>query len=193
MRRWAWIALVVLLAACSNGDEGGDSAGSTTAPTVVDRSNPIPPELEPFLARIDPDLVFTATYTVLQRAGGTTADVTVQATADGTTTITSGDLVVELPASTADEARLSELGIFSTFFAAGPAAQIEATARRADADEPLFDARTVAGVELECVRVPVAGATASQWCLTPEGVFGFVSTPSVQYELTSYEPSAEDV
>ena len=181
MRRWAWLALVVLLAACSD-DDAGDRAGSTTAPTVIDRSKPIPPDLEAFLARVDPGLAFTATYTVLQRAGGTTAEVTV----DGTT-ITAGDLVVELPASTADEARLNELGIFSTFFAAGPAAQIEATARRADADDPLFDTRTVAGVELECVRVPVSGATASQWCLTPEGVFGFVSTPSVQYELSSYE------
>jgi hypothetical protein len=182
VRRWAWIALVALLASCGGDDDGaGDSAGSTTAPTVVDRSNPIPPDLEAFLARVDPSLAFTATYTVLQRAGGTTAEVTV----DGTT-ISAGDLVVQLPASTADEARLSELGIFSTFFAAGPAAQIEATARRADADEPLFDTRTVAGVELDCVRVPVTGATASQWCLTPEGVFGFVSTPSVQYELTSY-------
>jgi len=190
VRRRALIALAALAlaaAACGGGgDDGGDSTSPTAVPqpTVIDRDNPITPELEAYLARVDPDLAFTATYTVLQRAGGTTSTVTVDA--DGTITAKDGELVVERPADTADEAKLNELGIFSTFYAEGPAAQIEATARRADADDPIFATRTVAGVELDCVQVPVLGATASQWCLTPEGIFGFVSTPAVQYELTAY-------
>jgi len=178
MRRVALIVLVALLGACGDDDEGVvDQPGG-----VIQRDRPVPAELQAFLDRVDPSLDFTATWSVLQRAGGTTASVTYDAGS-----ITVDDLVVTLPATTEDDAALSAYGIFSTFWAEGPAAQIAATARRSDAGDPIFEERTVLGMTLDCVEVPVLGATASQWCLTPDGIFGWVSTPSVQYELTAYE------
>lgn len=189
MRRLPLIALLLVgvSVGCGSGD-GGDAGPSTTADDgVVERDRPLTPELEAFLDRVDTGRPFTATYEVLRRAGGVTSEVTVTRTATSTE-VTSGTLRVVLPASTDEEAALSDIGIFSTFFAAGPAAAIEGTARRADADDPVFSVRRVLGLELECVEVPVLGTSASAWCLTPEGVFGYVDTPAVQYELTEYEP-----
>ena len=187
MRR---LLVIVCAAALALGACGEDDPAAV-APVddgVVERDKPLSAELEAFLARVDTTTAFEATYEVLQRAGGTTAQVKVQRDALGGGEVTSGMLRVRLPASTEEEARLSELGIFSTFFADGPVAQITATAQRADADDPIFETRTLddLGLELDCVRVPVQGATASQWCLTDAGVFGFVTTPSVQYQLTAY-------
>lgn len=180
------LALVVIAAACA-GDGGGAGTPTTVDDGVVERNRPLTPELEAFLARVDTERPFTATYEVLRRAGGVRSQVTVARTSTSTE-VTSGALRVLLPASTDEETELSALGIFSTFFADGPAATIEATARRADADDPVFTARTVLNLNLRCVEVPVLGASASEWCLTPEGIFGYVDTPSVQYELKEYRP-----
>ena len=89
-----------------------------------------------------------------------------------------------------DEAKLSALGIFSTFYAAGPVSALTVDARRSTAGAPVFSEMTVAGVELACAAVPQAGVVSQTACLTPEGVFGYVDNTAVRIELLRYEVTA---
>src|SRR5581483_7352840 len=85
-----------------------------------------------------------------------------------------GDVVVRGPEpSTADEAKLSAYGIFSSFFGPGPLQQLQVDARRPTAGAPVFSDRTVAGVAVQCAGVPLAGVVATTVCLTPQGVVGW--------------------
>ena len=86
------------------------------------------------------------------------------------------------------EALLSEVGLFSRFFSTGPAQALATDARRSTAGEPETSTRTVAGVEVRCMAIPQRSQVAATYCLTDEGVFGWVDTPAVRYELTTYEP-----
>jgi hypothetical protein len=93
------------------------------------------------------------------------------------------------------EQLLTDVGVFSRFFATGPKEALVTAAGRADAGAPVFSSRTVAGVPLECAAVPVGGVVPTVSCLTAEGVFGFVDSPAVRFELTSYRagPTGEEV
>lgn len=179
--------LVVLLAAC------GGSGGATTSTTTgdVDETAPVPAEVRAFVERIaEPGTVaFRATYRVRPKTGGDESTVEVVATPP-TWELRAGDVVVQAgPGRQADEAALAGLGIFSRFFATGPADVLEADARRAGAGPLAESERTVLGMALPCAGVPLGGAPASTYCVTPEGIVGWADTPSVAYELTAYEPA----
>ena len=184
MRRYASFVVLAALAAAACGSGGGHRATTTTT------SAPLPPPLAAFLADVKPQgaVAFRATYHVLRKLGGVETDVRVESTPP-TWTITFGDVSVGGPPAppSGAEARLSAVGIFSSFYADGPARALATDARRPTAGAPVFSDRVVAGVPLHCVAVPQAGVLTQTACLTPEGVFGFLENASVRYELTSYE------
>src|SRR5439155_10288048 len=125
------LPLLLLAAACSS--SGGHAAGTTST------TERLPPQLTAFLSdvRTPGTLGFTATYHVLKKLGGQESDVVVTATPP-TWEVRAGAIVVHGPPdpSTADEARLSTVGVFSNFFSTGPARALAADARRSTAGAP---------------------------------------------------------
>jgi hypothetical protein len=187
MRRPLTILLVAALAAgaCSSGGDGGETT-STTAGEV-------PEQLATFLDEVADQgaVAFTATFTVLQKVGGAETAVRVSSTPP-TWSITAGEVTVSGPPkpSAADEARLSGKGVFSNFYADGPAKALLADSRRAGAGSPVFSEQTLAGITVQCVAVPQSGVVTQTACLTDEGVFAYVDNVSVRIELTGYEVTA---
>lgn len=194
------LLLATLLAGCS--DDGGAGDLPAAPPTSIDTGAPLPAGVQAFVDDVvrPGDVPFRATYRVLRKAGGATADVEVVA-APPSWQLRTGDLVFvdgPKPATCSvaaqrcvdgvREALLGEVGVFSRFFATGPAQALATDARRATAGEPETSTRTAAGVALRCMAIPQNGRVAATYCLTPEGVFGWVDTPAARYELTSYEP-----
>jgi hypothetical protein len=179
VRRATAFATVLLLAACGGGGKGNDLGSG-----VPDRTRPVPADVRAFLDRVaEPTKVpFHATYHLLTKSGGGehTIDVT---SAPPKLSV----LVDDKPVDLHDQAALSAYGIFGGFLGANPAAAIEAAARRTDAEDAKHTKRTVAGVSLDCIAVPVQSASTSELCLTADGVAGYVDNPAAQYELTSYE------
>jgi hypothetical protein len=177
------LAAVLLVAACSN-------SGGTRATVTTTTLKPLPAPLDDFLKGVKPQgaLTFRATFHVLRKLVGNQSDITVESSA-GEWTIHTGNLVITGPPAptTADEARLSTTGVFSSFYSAGPTAALAADARRKTADAPVFSDRTVAGVDLRCAAVPQAGVITQTACLTPDGVFGYIDNAAVHVELTSYQ------
>ncbi len=193
---------VALGAAC--GGDGGPDPGD--APHAVDRDEArLTPELVAFLERIEAatEVAFTARYDVLRKLGGeesvaevvqrpprariAVGDLVVATGPDPSTCrLDTGDCVDDV-----DEAALAGHGLSSRFFAAGPAQQLRATASRDDADPPVFRRDRVAGVEVDCVEVAVAGTTAITTCATGEGVIAFHDAAPVRIELTEYHPEAD--
>ena len=196
------ITAAILLAAglstaCAGGGDGDDDA---TRATTVDPDAALPEPLADFLDRVaEPGSVaFTATYSVLQRLGGATTEVTVESRPPAWT-ITAGDVRVTAgprPETCVAgrcepelrEQALSSVGVFSRFFATGQADVLATAARRRGAEAPVFDERTLAGVPVDCVAVPVSGSVAAVGCLTPEGVFAYADGPATRFELVSYRP-----
>jgi hypothetical protein len=189
------LVLAAVLAGCSS--DGGGSAAPRSTTTSTELTAGLPADLADFLDGVGSP-PFVATYQVLQKLGGAQTDLTVAS--DGTSTrITMGDLVfVEgpKPATCRTSAKrcvgdvreqlLSPTGVFTSFFAAGPARQLATDARRVQAGDPVFSEKVVAGVTLRCAAVPLREQLPSTYCLTLEGVFGWVDTPAVHYELTEY-------
>jgi hypothetical protein len=173
VRRLPAIVLgALLLAACSDDD---DDAG------VVDRSRPVPADVQAFLDRVaDPSaLTFVADYDLLNKNGGGEHVVHVESDPP-TLTVTIDGTAVDLD----DEPALAQYGIFSGFLAANPSAAIEATARRPDAGDAVHSTREAAGLRLDCIAIPVQGVAASTTCITDDGLVGYVDNPAVRYELT---------
>jgi hypothetical protein len=179
------VALLIGLAACSGGERPSTN-GATTSTVAADPDRDVPAELQGFLERAERGAVqpFTAEYAVLRKLGSTSSTVLVEQDPPELR-ITVGGVVVD-PTS---EEQLAPYGIFSGFATTGPVEAIRSLARRDDASAPQFSERTVAGVTLECVAVPVQQAVTATWCITPDGVFGYVDNPAVRYELTRYEPA----
>lgn len=170
MRAAALFVLVALLAACG----GGGSA--TPPPTVVERDRPVPNDVQAFLDKVvDPTTVaFVAIYDLLNKNGGAEHTVHVESR-PASLDVTIDGKTVDLT----DEASLVPFGIFAGFLSANPKAAIQAAAQRADAGAARFSERH----DLECIEIPVQDVVASTWCLHPIGVFGYVDTPSVRYEM----------
>jgi hypothetical protein len=170
MSRRVAILVLVALAACG---QGADDPPEDAA--MPDRSGEVPADVQSFLDRVADDpasLPLDLTYDLLNKNGGGEHEVGV----------TSPPLAVTVdgePVDLADDTTLGGYGIFSGFLAANPAAAIEANARRADADPAVFSERD----GMDCIAIPVAGSATSTWCLTGDGIFGYVDSPSVRYEL----------
>ena len=150
---------------------------------MPDRSRAVPADVRTFLDQIaDPTKVaFHATYHLLTKSGGaehvvdvTSSPPTLRVTIDGTAVALGND------------ASLSAYGIFSGFLSTNPAAAIRAAAKRTDADDAVHTTRSVAGVALTCLAVPVQGAATTETCITSDGIVGYVDNPAARYELTAY-------
>jgi hypothetical protein len=207
MRRMLPLLLVALvLAGCSSDDSSPEVVRSTTTTTSL--TDGLPATLAAFLDdAVEPGAVpFRATYHVLQKLGGRQTDLVVVSDPPAAQ-IRMGDLVfVDGPkpatcrtssqrcVGDVREPLLAPTGVFSNFFGSGPARQLATDARRTVSGDPVFTERTAAGVTMRCAAVPLRGQVVSTYCLTPEGVFGYVDTPGVHYELTAYRagPPGED-
>jgi hypothetical protein len=173
------VLTLALLAGC-----GGDGKGDDLGSGVPDRTRAVPADVRSFLERVaDPTSVaFHATYHLLTKSGGAEHVIDVTSAARKLTVTIDGK-VVDL----ADQAALSAYGIFAGFLGANPAAAVESAARRADADDAAHTKRTVAGVSLDCIAVPVQDVTTSELCITRDGIAGYVDNPAARYELTAYQ------
>lgn len=195
------VALALGVAACTAAER--PSTGDTTTSTVAaDPDRDVPAELRPFLERAAAaaDQPFTAEYTVLRKLGSTTSTVLVEQAPPAVRITVDDFIVVDGPSPSTcrrstgacsgrvEEEQLAPFGVFTGFATTGPVEAVRSLARRDDASAPQFSERVVDGVTLECVVVPVQQAPTATWCITPEGVFGYVDNPSVRYELTRYEP-----
>ena len=194
----AVLVAAAVLGGCSGGDRPSTGAEGPTTTAAPDED--LPPEVDAFLERAagGQGTAFEASFEVLRKLGGVRSTASVVA-GPGGARITVGDLVVlvgDHPATcrTSAEACVGEVredqlapyGIFSRFWSTGPADALRTVVRRDDAGPPVTSTRTAAGVPLDCIAVPVGSALPATSCTTPEGVFGFVDTPAVRYELTSY-------
>jgi hypothetical protein len=195
------LAAVLLAAACSGSDAPPQARSTVTA---VRPDADVPPALAQFVDGVaEPGSIpFRATYQVLNKLGGQETNVDVVADPPSWQ-VRIGDLVVVDGSKRATcrtskrrcvgeirDELLAPTGVFSRFFASAPARALATDARRSTAGAPQLSSRTVAGIDLHCAAVPISGAIASTYCLTPEGVFGYVDTPAVHYELTSYAPGS---
>jgi hypothetical protein len=178
VRRTSLVVALALLAACGGGKKGDDLGSG-----VPDRTRAVPDDVRAFLDRVaEPTKVaFRARYHLLTKSGGREHSIDVSATPPSITVQIDGT-----PVELANQAALSAYGIFAGFLGANPAAAIESAAKRTDADDASHTKRTVAGVALDCIAVPVQSAITSELCITPDGIAGYVDNPSAQYELTSY-------
>jgi len=197
----ALAAVVLGLAGCAEA-ERPTTTDEGVPPTERLGDEALPSELRAFLERaeVGQDAAFTGTWAVTNNLGGGTASVEV-ATDPPAVRIAAADLVIvdgPRPATClvsagacvgeVREQQLAPLGIFSGFFSSGPAQALRTAARRPGAGEPVATTRSVAGIDVDCLAIPVGGVTTATSCLTPEGIFGWVDTPSVHYELTRYAP-----
>jgi hypothetical protein len=200
MRRLLPLLLVALVVAGCSSDGGDATAPPRSTTTTTELTAGLPADLAAFLDVVTDNRhqPFRATYHVLQKLGGAQTDLVV--VSDGTSTqIRMGDLVFVTgpkPATCRTSAErcvgevrdqlLSPTGVFSNFYADGPARQLATDARRVQAGDPVLSDKVVAGVALRCAAVPLREQLVSTYCRTAEGVFGWVDSPSVHYELTEY-------
>lgn len=177
MRRITVFVLVALVAACGDGGSNDDGA------VVVDRSRPVPADVRVFLRRVvdERTIAFDATYHVLAKLGSTEHTIEVHVDPPSVTIIADGHAV-----GAADDVALSQYGVFSGFLSRGPARAIQAAARRADAGPARFSTHPAAPDAFDCVEIPEQGAVTSTWCLNGAGIFGYVDTPAVRYQLTRF-------
>lgn len=185
----------VLVVGCSGGDRPSVDSANAVHP---DRE--LPPALLSFLRRVvrPGAMPFTATYNVLQKLGSTTEQVTVNSApplwrieVDDVVVVGGENRATCHPSTRTCQSGISEQalaahGIFSRSFSTGPVQALQTAARRDGAAAPIFTSRTLAGVDLDCVAVPIGVATPTEACLTPEGVFGLIDDPSKRIELTAY-------
>jgi hypothetical protein len=200
MRRTLPLLVVAVLVAACSGSKAPDAVPTSVTTAAPDA--PLPQPLADFLSgAAEPgSIAFRATYRVLRKLGGRDTTVDVVA-APPSWSLHIDDLVVVDGPSPATcrvskqrcvvgvrDQLLAPTGVFSRFFATAPARALATDGRRVTAGAPQLSMQTVAGVALHCAAVPISGSVASTYCLTAEGVFGFVDTPAVHYELTSYAP-----
>jgi hypothetical protein len=170
-RRIAIVLVLALLAACSGGDDDDTGDG------VVDRDRPVPADVQAFVDRIREPVRLVADFALLTKLGGGEHDVHVELDpVHGMSVTIDGE-----PVDLTDNGSLAEYGIFDRFLTSGPAAAILAAAQRADAGDAVFSERD----GMDCIAIPIQGTATSTWCLTDDGIFGYVDTPSVRYEIVA--------
>lgn len=202
--RWTVLVLLVTAvaaAACSDGGPAGTSLPQAPSTSVAPDAA-LPAEVRAFLDVVaEPGTIaFTASYRVQRKLGGGERVLEVRSEPPSWQ-IRDGDLLfvdgprpatcrisAERCVGELREALLTPTGVFSRFFSTGPAQALRTDARRAGAGAPVATTATAAGLELRCLAIPIRGATPATYCLTADGVFGSVDTPSVRYELIAYRP-----
>lgn len=207
MRRLPIVLAAALLLA---GGCGSDEPAGTPAPIdggpATRQTLPVHPDLEAFIAEAEAGLEVghTSIYATLQKLGSTEATVEVR-NAPPSTSVAVDDYVVvtgrvEATCRVSAEAcveglredRLAAYGLFSGFATTGPVQAMTTLGQRTEVEEPTFGEREAAGIELRCVSVPVEDEVASTWCLTAEGVIGYIDTPALRAELTAHEPGGPE-
>ena len=198
------IGLVSLVAACGGErptveESAGPQPGDSTPSTVAD----VPSDAAAFLEQATGgEGTFTARYHVLRKLGSVETEVRV-AQSPPWSKVEAGDVVVisgpddyTCRVSAAKcvpelrEQQLTPFGVFSAFFSTGPIQAVETMVR---VDGATFErsSRTAAGLELDCLAVLVGGAQSGEWCVTGDGVFGYVDTADVRVELLELDPAAK--
>ena len=177
MRCLALFVALFVLVSCGGGKHDDLGTG------VPDRTRAVPSDVRTFLDRVaDPKTIaFHATYDLLTKSGGSEHVIDVTSAASKLDVKIDGSGV-----DLADQAALSAYGIFAGFLGSNPAAAVAAAAKRTDAGDAAHTKRTVAGVALDCIAVPVQDVATSELCLTADGIAGYVDNPAARYQLTSY-------
>jgi hypothetical protein len=145
---------------------------------------------------------FTASYQVTRKLGPNVTTAAVVQDGDRRS-ITVGDIrflhtdhdvTCTLSTKTCEpgvqDARISDYSIGSTFWAGGPARALRvAMTRRAGA--PVASTQNIAGVDAQCVDVPV-GAGVEHYCATPAGPIARWDTAAVTVELTGFAGTSDE-
>ena len=150
---------------------------------------------------------FTATYQVTRKLGPNVTTATVVQDGDRRS-ITVGDvrflhtdhdatcvLSTRVCEPGVQDARISDYSIGSAFWADGPARALRVAMTRR-AGPPVASTQPIAGVDAQCVDVPV-GAGVEHYCATPVGAVARWDTAAVDVELSTFaaapDQSAFDV
>ncbi len=203
MRGLGAVALCLGLAACATGPRPTLGA-PVDAPLGTSGQPTGDPQVDALLARLDAtgERTFTATYRIVRRLGPLETEATVvqapprlSVTVDGVRFLRTagGDLTCDLAAGTCEpgilDQRISDFMIGSRFFADGPAAALRvAMSRRSGAPE--FSQEQVAGLTVDCVRVPV-GPGSDTTCVTPDGPIARLDTAALKVELLTWSSDVQ--
>ena len=142
---------------------------------------------------------FTATYAITRKLGAT-AGTALVSRGPLATSVTVGDvrfvrsdadhtcvLSTKACEDTINDARISDLGIASSFWRDAPARVLRVTYGRR-ASPASGDTVTIAGQSAQCVSVPV-GTGAERYCALPAGAMARWDTAYITIELTAWEPN----
>ena len=175
----------------------GGAAGSTTGDPNVDA-------VLQLLESVDRS-TFTADYDVLRKLGQASTTATVAQEATNRRSVTIGDVrflqTTDQPSRTCDlatqtcedsilDARTSDVGVTSNFFAATPARRLRLAATR-KAGPTKGSARTIAGQPATCVEVPFAGGSET-YCALDSGAVALWDGADLHVELTRFSPDVDE-
>ena len=192
--------VLVLLAGCTG--KRGSLAPSASAATGGDTGVPVgDAAVDAVLSSLERTMTtsFTADYAIARKLGATRATALVSR-APLATSVTIGDIrfvhadidhTCVLSANTCEDtindARISDLGLASSFWREAPARSLRvAYSRRAGA--PVGSDETIAGQPAHCAAVPV-GTGVEHYCSLDTGAVARWDTAYVTVELTSWEPA----
>lgn len=197
----ALLALVTTVTACS-GTRGSLSATTVSPGLGGESGQPVGDAgVDDVLARLERpmDQSFTATYDVTRKLGARTATAVVSR-GPLAISVTIGDvryvradtdhtcvLSTSSCEDTVNEARVSDLGLSSTFWRDAPARALRVSYGRRSAP-PTASTVTLAGQPAACVAVPV-GAGVETYCALATGALARLDTAYATVELSAYEPT----
>jgi hypothetical protein len=194
-------SLLLVVGACGVGErptlaEPTAVGGLPGTPTGVEAADAVLSLLEG-----EPPAELTATYAITTKFGGATTDATV-VLSGGESSVTVGDVrfltdgdaqTCDLAAGTCEdgdqEARISDTGLSSHFYATSPAQALRVALSRASG-EPEATSQTVGERPVTCVTVP-SGQGDELTCAAPEGVVALWDTAAVTVRLQSIQQTAD--
>ena len=198
------ITLALLLGGCFTGERPtmtspppGGAAGSSTGD----------PNVDAVLARLEAvdGSTFTAQYDILRKLGQTATKATVAQEGTNRRSVTVGDVrflqTTDQPSRTCNlasqtcedsilDARVSDLGVTSSFFAGTPARRLRIAATR-KAGPTTASTRTIAGQPATCVEVPFAGGNET-YCALDSGAVALWDGADLHVELTNYRSDLDE-
>jgi hypothetical protein len=198
------ITLALLLGGCFTGERPtmttpppGGAAGSSTGD----------PNVDAVLSRLEAvdGSTFTAQYDILRKLGQTATKATVAQEGTNRRSVTVGDVrflqttdqpsrTCNLAAQTCEDsildARVSDVGVTSSFFAGTPARRLRVAATR-KAGPTTASTRTIAGQPATCVEVPFAGGNET-YCALDSGAVALWDGADLHVELTNYRSDLDE-